>query len=113
MKIYHNSRCSKSRQTLALIREAGENPEIVEYLKSPPRFDDLQMILIRLSVSPIDLIRKNEDNWKKKYKGKGLKDDEIIQAMVDNPKLIQRPIVINGTKAVIGRPPENIFKIIS
>lgn len=113
MKIYHNPRCSKSRKTLALIREERENPKIIEYLKNPLGFGDLEMILRRLSISPIELVRENESIWKTKYKGKELKDDEIIQAMVDNPKLIQRPVIINGTKAVIGRPPENVLKIIS
>jgi len=112
MRIYHNPKCSKSRQTLDLINERNKEVEIIEYLKKPLGFDDLEMILIMLSISPADLVRKNEDIWKENYKGKDLKDDEIIQAMVDHPKLIERPIVINGTKAIIGRPPENVLKIV-
>ena len=112
MKIYHNSRCSKSRQTLSLIQEKGKNIEIIEYLKNPLKFEDLELILLKLSISPIDLVRKKEEIWKKNFKGKELKDNEIIQAMVDHPKLIERPIVIKDDKAVIGRPPENVLSII-
>ena len=112
MKIYHNQRCSKSRQTLTLIQEKGKEVEIIEYLKNPPIFEDLELILVKLAISPIDLIRHKEEIWKEKYKGKELKDDEIIQAMINHPKLIERPIVINGMKAIIGRPPENVLEII-
>jgi len=112
MKIYHNPRCSKSRQTLTLIQEKGGKVEIIEYLKNSPTFEDLKLILEKLAISPIDLIRHKEKIWEEKYKGKELKDDEIIQVMVDNPKIIERPIVINGMKAIIGRPPENVLKII-
>ena len=112
MKIYHNSRCSKSRQTLSLIQKKGKKIEIIEYLKTPLKFEDLELILLKLSISPIDLVRRNEEIWKKNFKGKKLKDNEIIKAMVDYPKLIERPIVINGTKARIGRPPENVLNII-
>ena len=112
MKIYHNPRCSKSRQTLTLIQERGKEIEIIEYLKNPLTFEDLELILVKLSISPIELVRNKEEIWKENYKGKTLMDDEIIQAMVDNPKIIERPIVINGMKAIIGRPPENVLKII-
>ena len=112
MKIYHNPRCSKSRQTLTLIQEKGEEVEIIEYLKNPPTFEDLELILVKLAISPIDLIRNKEEIWEEEYKGKELKDDEIIQAMVNHPKIMERPIVINGMKAIIGRPPENVLEII-
>ena len=112
MKIYHNPRCSKSRQTLTLIQEKGEEVEIIEYLRNPPTFEDLEVILVKLAISPIDLIRNKEEIWKEEYKGKELKDGEIIQAMVNHPKIMERPIVINGMKAVIGRPPENVLEII-
>jgi len=111
MKIYHNPRCSKSRQTLTLIQERGKEIEIIEYLKNPLTFEDLELIVVKLSISPIELVRNKEEIWKENYKGKTLMDDEIIQAMVDNPKIIERPIVINGMKAIIGRPPENVLKI--
>ena len=112
MKIYHNPRCSKSRQTLTLIQEKEKEVEIIEYLKNPPTFEDLELILEKLNISPIDLIRHKEEIWKEKYKGKELKDDEIIQAIVNHPKIMERPIVINGMKAIIGRPPENVLEII-
>jgi arsenate reductase len=111
MKIYHNPRCSKSRQTLTLIQERGKEIEIIEYLKNPLTFEDLELIVVKLSISPIELVRNKEEIWGENYKGKTLMDDEIIQAMVDNPKIIERPIVINGMKAIIGRPPENVLKI--
>ena len=112
MKIYHNPRCSKSRQTLTLIREKEKEVEIIEYLKNPLTFEDLELILVKLDISPIDLIRNKEEIWEEEYKGKKLKEDEIIQAMVNHPKIMERPIVINGMKAIIGRPPENVLEII-
>jgi len=112
MKIYHNPRCSKSRKTLTLIQEKGKEVEIIEYLKSPPTFEDLKLILEKLDISPIDLIRHKEEVWEEEYKGRELKDDEIIQAIVNHPKIMERPIVINEMKAIIGRPPENVLEII-
>lgn len=112
IKIYHNPRCRKSREGLQIV-EASEQPfEIVQYLKEVPSFEELQSIIELLGISPIQLIRKNEAIWKENFKGKELSDTEIIQAMIDHPKLIERPIVINNKKAVIGRPPENIQQIL-
>jgi arsenate reductase len=113
MKIYHNPRCSKSRQTLFLIQEKGENPEIIEYLKERISIEDLGVLLEMLKIKPIELIRKNEQIWKEKYNGKELTDDEIIKAMVENPKLIERPIVVKNGKAIIGRPPEKALNLLS
>ena len=113
MKIYHNPRCSKSRQTLTLIQKKGKEVEIIEYLKNPPTFKDLKLILEKLDISPIDLIRHKEEVWEEEYKGRELKDDEIIQAIVNHPKIMERPIVINEMKAIIGRPPENVLEIIN
>lgn len=112
IKIYHNPRCSKSRQGLEIIENSGKEFETVKYLESIPSTEELKGVISLLNISPIDLVRKNEKVWKEEYKGKELSDAEIIKAMVDNPKLIERPIVINGNKAVIGRPPENIKEII-
>ena len=112
MKIYHNPWCSKSRQTLTLIQEKEKEVEIIEYLENPPKFEDLELILVKLAISPIDLIRHKEEVWKEEYKGKKLKDDEMIQAIVNHPKIMERPIVINGMKAIIGSPPENVLEII-
>lgn len=110
--IYHNNRCSKSRSGVELLENSGKEFEIVKYLDNPLTKEELISILKMLQISPIELVRKNEVVWKEKYKGKTLEDDEIINAMVENPKLIERPIVINNGKAVIGRPTELIQSII-
>ena len=112
MKIYHNPRCSKSRQTLALLQEKGVEPEVVLYLDTVPTNDELKILLAKLQIRPMQLVRKGEAVWKEKYKGKELSDDEIIAAMISNPKLIERPIVVKDNKAVLGRPPENALELI-
>ncbi|RUA07220.1 MAG: arsenate reductase (glutaredoxin) [Flavobacteriia bacterium] len=112
MKIYHNPRCRKSREGLAILKEMTSDFEIVEYLKNPPSFEELSELIKKLSIKPIELVRKNEAIWKENYKGKKLSDKEIIKAMAENPKLIERPIVITDTKAIIGRPPEIIKTIL-
>lgn len=112
IKIYHNPRCSKSRQGLEILNNSDVQFEIVEYLKEIPTFEELKCIIDKLQISPIDLVRKNEAIWKENYKGKELSDQEIITAMIENPKLIERPIVINNQKAAIGRPLENIQQIL-
>lgn len=112
IKIYHNPRCSKSRQGLAILEDSGKDFETIKYLEDELTTQGLTEIISKLGIQPIDLIRKNEAIWKSDYKGKSLSDKEIIDAMVANPKLIERPIVVNGDKAVIGRPPEAIENII-
>ena len=112
IKIYHNPRCSKSRQGVEILENSGKEFEIVKYLDVVPTEEELTNIIKLLNISSIELVRKNEKIWKEKFKGKELSDEEIITAMVNNPKLIERPIVINRDKAVIGRPPENISSII-
>ena len=112
MKIYHNPRCSKSRQTLALLKENGIDPEVILYLDKAPTTQELLDLLNKLQLSPIQLVRKGEAIWKEKFKGKDLSDDDIIKAMILNPKLIERPIVVKGNKAVLGRPPENVLQLI-
>lgn len=108
MKIYHNPRCSKSRQTLAIIEEHGQPVEIIKYLEEVPSIATLKNIITLLQIKPIELVRKNEAIWKEQFKGKELTDDEIICAMHEYPKLIERPIVIKGNDAIIGRPPESV-----
>ncbi|MFK8059486.1 MAG: arsenate reductase (glutaredoxin) [Polaribacter sp.] len=112
IKIYHNPRCSKSRQGVELLENSKQEFEIVKYLENIPSEKELTEIINLLGISPIQLVRKTEKIWKENYKGKELSDKEIIIAMIQNPKLIERPIVINNKKAVIGRPPENIASII-
>lgn len=110
--IYHNPRCRKSRETLALLEERKESLDIVLYLDNPPSEAELGKILKQLDMSPSELVRRNEQLWKDNYKGKKMSDDEIITAMVENPKLIERPIVIKNDKAALGRPPENVIEIL-
>ena len=112
IKIYHNPRCSKSRQGLELLSESGKDFEIVKYLDTIPSKNELKQIIKLLGIKPIELVRKNEVIWKTNYKNKNLSDSDIINAMIENPKLIERPIVINDDKAVIGRPTEEISSII-
>ena len=112
IKIYHNPRCRKSREGLQLLKESKQEFKIIEYLKEAPSFDELKSIIHLLGIPPLELIRKNESVWKKNYKGKELTNDEVIRAMTEHPKLIERPIVINKEKAVIGRPLENIEYIL-
>jgi len=112
MKIYHNPRCRKSRETLELLQDKGVDPEIILYLQTPPNKQELKEILSKLGISPDRLIRKGEPIFKEKFKGKDLTDAQWIDAMINYPKLIERPIVINGNKAVIGRPPVNILQLI-
>ena len=112
MKIYHNPRCSKSREGLAILQESNLPFEIINYLETPLLKDELTKIIKLLDISPLDLVRKSETIWKENYKGRNLSDSEIITAMVENPKLIERPIVINNGKAVLGRPPVLIKSIL-
>lgn len=113
MKIYHNPRCSKSRETLSLIREQGEEPEIVEYLKEEISEKELKELIAMLGIRAEDLVRKTEDIYKTKYKGKNLSDAQWIKAMVAHPVLIERPIVVQGKRAVIGRPPQLVLDLIA
>ena len=111
--IYHNPRCSKSRQTLQLLREAGIEPTIVEYLKTPLVKEELENISQLLGLRPKDFVRKTEKDFKDNHLSERLDDDDkIIEAMSLFPKIIERPIVVSGEEAVIGRPPENAQKLI-
>ena len=112
IKIYHNNRCSKSRCGLEIVKASGKDFETINYLTDTLTVKDIKAILDLLNITPIELVRKNEAIWKANYKGLTLSDEDIIKAMAEHPKLIERPIVINGKKAVIGRPPELIESII-
>ena len=111
--IYHNPRCSKSRQTLSLLNEKGIEPTVIEYLKDPPDARTLTSIIRMLGIRAIDLVRKKEEPYAKLGLAEK-QDDEaaLIKAMVQYPILIERPIVVRGTKAVLGRPPEDVLKIL-
>ena len=111
--IYHNPRCSKSRQTLALLEERGIGPRVVDYLKTPPSAAELKTILKKLGLRPRDLIRKGEPLYAELgLKDRDLDDDALIALMVVNPILIERPIVLSGGKAAIGCPPESVLEIL-
>lgn len=110
--IYHNPRCRKSREGLALLEQSGKVFKVVKYLEDILSEKDLKTLISKLEIKPIDLIRKNEAVWKSDYKGQQLTDEQIIKAMQKHPKLIERPIVVNGNKAVVGRPKELILEII-
>lgn len=111
MKIYHNPRCSKSRQTLAIIEDHGVEVEVIEYLKDVPTAEELKKLLAQLNISAEELIRKGEAVYKEQFKGKQFNEEEWIQIMREHPKLIERPIVVKGNKAVLGRPPENVKEL--
>ncbi len=113
VQILHNPRCSKSRQTLALIEEKGITPQIIEYLKTPPSREELVDILAKLGMKPRDLMRKGEADYKENNLGdESLSDDQLIDAMIAHPKLIERPIVLSGGKVRVGRPPESVLEIL-
>jgi arsenate reductase len=111
--VYHNPRCAKSRATLQLLESRGITPKVVEYLKTPPSAAELRAILEKLGMKPRDLLRKGEPRCAELGLGdRQLSDDQLIALMVENPILIERPIVVSGGKAAIGRPPEQVLEIL-
>lgn len=112
IKIYHNPRCRKSKEGLGVVEKSGKDYEVVKYLEEVPTKEELREILNCLAITPEMLVRKNEKVWKEKYRGRILSDEQILDAMIAHPKLIERPIVLNGDKAVIGRPSDRIGSIL-
>ena len=111
--IYHNPRCSKSRQTLSLLRERGVEPEIVEYLTAPPDAGEIKRLLGLLGMAPRNLLRRGEQAYKEAgLDDSSLDDEAVIAAMAAHPILIERPIVVAGERAVLGRPPENVLTLL-
>jgi len=111
--IYHNPRCTKSRETLALLKQHGIEPRIIEYLKAPPSVLELKGIVKKLGLTPRDIIRDNETRYAELgLKDRKISDDELLALIAANPILLQRPIVVSGNKAAIGRPPENVLKVL-
>ncbi|WP_417792294.1 arsenate reductase (glutaredoxin) [Stutzerimonas xanthomarina] len=111
--LYHNPRCSKSRNALELLEQRGLSPSVVRYLETPPSADELKQILARLGISPRQLLRSSEEDYKTlNLADPALTDEQIIDAMVAHPKLIERPILVAGDVAVIGRPPEKVLEIL-
>ncbi len=113
IKIYHNPRCTKSRQALTLLQQKGVKPEIIEYLQTPPTVKELEAILIMLAIKPRDLMRQEESAYKEQQlDNERLTHGQLVHAMIRTPVLIERPIVVNNGKAVIGRPPEKVLEIL-
>lgn len=112
MKIYHNPRCSKSRQALKLLQEQGIEPEVVRYLDVPPSKEELRSLLKKLGMRAEDIVRKKEALYKEHYKGRELDEEEWLEVLSQNPRLIERPIVVEGKKAVLGRPPEKVLELV-
>lgn len=112
LTIYHNNRCSKSREGVCFLEDLKQPFEIINYLDKIPTHNELEIILNKLDIKPIELVRIKEKDWIENFKGKNLSDYEIIEAMIQFPKLIERPIVINGEKAVIARPTNLINKVL-
>jgi len=110
--IYHNSRCSKSRQGLELVKQSGKEYEVREYLKEAFSEVELRKLLEMLGMAPMELVRTEEKIWKENYKDKDLSDAELIRVMIQHPSLIQRPIVVRDQQAVVGRPAENIATLL-
>ncbi|HVY65502.1 MAG TPA: arsenate reductase (glutaredoxin) [Gammaproteobacteria bacterium] len=110
--IYHNPKCSKSRGALALLEQRGVDATVIEYLKTPPTAAELAALVAKLGIAPEQLVRKGEDVYKQHYAGKTLSAEEWIAAMVRHPILIERPIVVVGDRAVLGRPPENVERLL-
>ncbi|MGV7105169.1 arsenate reductase (glutaredoxin) [Flavobacterium sp. U410] len=111
--IYHNPKCTKSREGLCELEDLKQDFTIRKYLDEPFTKQELQEVIQKLGIKPIELVRTKETIWKEQFKGKELTDKEIIEAMLENPKLIERPIVVNGNKAIIARPKERIQEILN
>lgn len=110
--IYHNPRCSKSREALALLKENGIEPKVIQYLKDVPTRSELELLVMQLGIPASELVRRNEALFREKYKGLELNEHEWIRVMHENPQLIERPVVVKGHTAVIGRPMENVQELI-
>jgi len=112
VEVYHNPRCSKSREAVNYLNEQGHEVQIIEYLKEVPVRADLEMLLAKLNLRPHEIIRTGEQIYKERFKGKNFNDDEWIDILMEYPKLIERPIVIRGNKAVIGRPFGRVVELV-
>lgn len=112
ISIYHNPRCSKSREALDILKTTKIDHEIINYMDGSLSVETLKKLIKLLNIKPIELVRTNEPIWKENFKNAELSDDAIISAMAKHPKLIERPIIVHGNKAVIGRPPQKILEIL-
>lgn len=112
IRIYYNPRCSKCRETMALVNERGYHIDLIEYLVTPTGKEELRSLLLKLGMKPVELVRKGEETFKQFYAGRTLSDEEWLDALVEYPILIERPIVVRGNKAVIARPPEKVLALL-
>jgi arsenate reductase (glutaredoxin) len=110
--IYHNARCSKSRSVCELVADRGVKAQVIEYLQTPPSREELRGLLKKLGMKPVELVRRGEEVFKQNYAGRTLSDEEWLAALVAHPVLIERPIVVRGARAVIGRPPEKVIALL-
>jgi arsenate reductase len=111
--IYHNPRCSKSRAACALIAESGVDAEVIDYLTKPPSRDELRVLLAKLGMRASEIVRRGEAVFKEHYQGRELSDEQWLDALIAHPILIERPIVVRGEQAVIGRPPEKVLELLA
>lgn len=111
VRIYHNPRCGKSRSACALLTERGVDAEVIEYLKTPPSKEELRALLKKLGMKAGELVRRGEAVFKENYADKALDDEALLDAMIAHPILIERPIIVRGDKAVVGRPPERVAEL--
>jgi len=112
MKIYHNPRCKKSREGLQFIRDKGIEVQVIDYIKNPISENELQEVVMKLGKKPVEIVRTQEEYYRKNLKGRNFTDEEWVRILIENPKLIQRPIVVEKHKAVIAQPPENINQLL-
>ena len=112
LRVYHNARCSKSRSACEIVAGRGIEAHIVEYLKTPPSRDELRAVLQKLGMKASELVRRGEEEYKQHYAGRTLTEDEWLDAMAEHPILIERPIVVRGDRAVVGRPPEKVLELL-
>jgi arsenate reductase len=112
LRLYHNARCSKSRSACSLLAERGIEPELVDYLRTPPSKEELLALAVKLGMAPSALVRRGEDVFKEHFAGRTLTEDEWLEALVAHPILLERPILVCGDRAVIGRPPERVLELL-
>jgi len=110
--IYHNPRCSKSRESIAFMEQQGVAYKIIKYLDANLTSSDIKALLQKLNFSPIELVRTKDSFWQENFASQTLSDDDIVQAMVTHPQIIERPVVVNGSKAIVARPTEKIYQIL-
>jgi arsenate reductase len=108
IQVYHNNRCGKSREAVQILEKSGKEFKVIKYLEYPPTFKEIQTLLKKLDYKPLDLVRTKESIWIEKFKSKKLSDQDVVNALAAYPILIERPIIVNGEKAIVARPIEKL-----